>query len=160
MSIGGENMSFLDANICISLPFIITGVVLLFVYFRNFRKVRASQAWSAVGGTVVESWVRREESADSEGGVSYSYYPEIRYQYKVMGNEYQGDKIYFGGKTGGLRSMAERKIAKYPTGANVMIYYQPDNPTNAVLERSVSWVLLVFGIIFVLAGIFIYAFLG
>lgn len=153
-------MSFLDSNILFPLICIITGVGLLFIYFRNLTKVRASQAWSAVGGTVVESWVRREESADGEGGVSYSYYPEIRYQYKVMGNEYQGDKITFGGKTGGLRSMAERKIAKYPTGANVTIYYQSDNPTNAVLERSVSWVLLVFGIIFVLAGILIYAYLG
>lgn len=153
-------MSNLPSNIFIPLIFIIIGVVLLFIYFRSLAKVRSSQAWPAVQGTVVESWVRESESTDSEGSVSYSYYPEIRYQYQVMGNEYQGDKISFGPKVGGIRSRAEKAIAKYPTGANVMIYYQPDNPINAVLERSVSKVLLVLGIIFFLVGIFIYVLWG
>jgi hypothetical protein len=153
-------MSFLNANNLGVLICIIIGVVFLLIYFRQLTKVRASQGWSEVEGTVLESWVRREESDDDEGGVSYSYYPEIRYQYKVMGNEYQGEKIAFGGKTGGLRSWANRKVAKYPTGSNVTIFYQPDNPTNAVLERRVSMVLLVFGIIFVLIGVFIYVFPG
>ena len=153
-------MSFCNANILGTLICIFVGVAFLLIYFRNLAKVRASQDWLQVEGRVLESWVRREESNDGEGGVSISYFPEIRYQYKVMGNEYQGENIAFGGKAGGLRSWANRKVAKYPTGSNVMIYYQPDNPTNAVLERSVSIVLLVFGIIFVLIGVFIYVFSG
>ena len=153
-------MSILSSNILIPLIFIIIGVVLLIPYFRSLAKMRASQAWSTVQGTVVESRVGRSASTDSEGEVSYSYYPEIRYQYQVMGNEYQGDKISFSPKISSIRSWAERVIAKYPTGANVTIYYQPDNPSNAVLERSVSRVMLVLGIIFVLIGIFIYVLWG
>jgi hypothetical protein len=149
-------MSGLSPGILFPLFFVILGLVLLFIFFRNLAKVRASQGWPAVQGTVIESWVRRSQSTDSDGSVSHSYYPEIRYLYQVMGSEYQGDKIAFGPKTGGSRSRAEKAIAKYPAGANVMVYYQPDKPAKAVLERTISKVSLVMGIAFVLAGIFTY----
>jgi len=149
-------MSVLTPTILIPLIFIIIGLVLFFIYFRNLAKVRASQAWPAVQGTVIASWVRRKQSTDDDGSVSSSYYPEIQYQYQVLGMAYQGDKIAFGPKSGGNRTKAERAIAKYPNGANVKVYYQPDKPENAVLERSITKGLLVSGILMILVGIFIY----
>jgi len=149
-------MPELTPNILFPLIFIGIGLLLIFIYFRNLAKVRASQAWPAVQGTVIESWVRRTESTDDDGSVSYSYYPEIQYQYQVMGSQYQGDKITFGLKSGGNRTKAEKAIAKYPTGANVTIYYQPDKPENAVLERSITKGLLFSGILLILLGIFMY----
>jgi hypothetical protein len=149
-------MSVLSANILIPMIFMIIGLVLLFIYFRNLVKVRASQAWPTIQGIVIQSWVRKSSSTDDDGSVSYSYYPEVHYQYQVMGTEYQGNQIAFGPKVGGNRSRAEKKIAKYPVGSSLTVYYQPDNPDIAVLERSLSNLLLVMGIIFFLAGIFIY----
>ena len=148
-------MPVLSPNIFVPMIFVIIGLVMLFIYFRNLAKVRASQAWPTAQGTVLQSWVRKSRSTDSDGGDSYSYHPEIHYQYQIMGIEYQGNKIAFGPKIGG-RSQAEKMIEKYPTGANVTVYYQPDNPAKAVLERSISKVSLVMGIVFVLAGFFIY----
>jgi hypothetical protein len=153
-------MAGLSANILIPLIFVVIGLVLLYIYFRSLAQVRASEGWSAVQGTVVESWVRRSDTTDNDGSVSSSYYPEVRYKYQVMGNEFQGEKITFGPKGGGNHYAAEKVIAKYPSGANVMVYYQPDKPNNAVLERSVSRMLLVFGIILVAAGIFIFVLWG
>ena len=149
-------MSVLTPNILIPLFFIIIGLILFFIYFRNLAKVRASQAWPAVQGTVAASWVRRKQSTDDDGSISESYYPEIQYQYQIMGNEYQGDKITFGPKSGGNRTRAEKAIAKYPTGANVTVYYQPDKPETAVLERSITKGLLFSGILMILLGIFLY----
>ena len=149
-------MSVLTPIILIPLIFVIIGLMLLFIYFRNLAKVRASQAWSAVQGTVIEARVSRRQSTDDDGSVSYTYYPEIQYHYQIMGMEYEGDKITFGPKSGGTRSKAEKIIAKYPTRANVTIYHQPDKPENAVLERSITKGLLVTGAFFILAGIFIY----
>jgi len=149
-------MSALSANVLIPTIFVIIGLVLLFIYFRNLSKVRASQAWPTAQRTVIQSWVRKSSSTDDDGSVSYSYYPEIRYQYHVMGTEYQGNKISFGPKVGGNRSRAEKMIEKYSTGAGVTVYYQPDNPANAILERSLSKISLVMGMVFFLAGIFIY----
>lgn len=150
-------MSALSANILIPMIFVIIGSVLLFIYFRNLAKVRAAQAWPTAQGTVLQSWVRKSSSTDDDGSVSYSYYPEIHYQYQVMGTEYQGNKIAFGPKVGGNRSRAEKRIEEYPAGASLTVFYQPDNPANAIIERSLSKISLVMGIVFFLAGIFIYA---
>ncbi len=148
-------MPVLSPNTLIPMIFVIIGLVLLFIYFRNLVKVRASQAWPTAQGTVLQSWVRKSRSTDSDGGDSYSYHPEVHYQYQIMGREYQGNNIAFGPQVGG-HSRAEKTIEKYPTGANVTVYYQPDNPDNAILERSISKVLLIMGLVFILAGIFIY----
>jgi hypothetical protein len=150
-------MPALSPNILFPIIFVVIGLVLLFIYFLNLAKVRASQAWPTAQGTVLQSWVRKSSSTDDDGGTSYSYHPEIHYQYQVMGKEYQGNKIAFGPKVGGNRSRAEKMMEKYPTGANVSVYYQPDNPANAVLERSISKISLVMGVVFILAGVFIYA---
>lgn len=149
-------MSVLTPNILFPLIFVIIGLIMFFIYFRNLAKVRASQAWPAVQGTVAASWVRRKQSTDDDGSISESYYPEIQYIYQVMGMEYQGDKITFGPKSGGNRTKAEKAIAKYPTGANVTVFYQPDKPETAVLERSITKGLLFSGTLLVLTGIFIY----
>ena len=149
-------MPALTANILIPAIFVVIGLVLLFIYFRNLAQVRASQNWSTTQGTVIQSWVRRSKSTDSDGSTSSSYHPEIHYLYQILGKEYQGNKIAFGPRVGGNRSRAEKMVEKYPTGATVTIYYHPNKPTNAVLERSISKILLVMGIIFALAGFFIY----
>lgn len=149
-------MPELTANQVIPLIFIIIGVVLIFIYFRNRMLVQASQGWPAVQGEVVESWVSRRDSTDSDGDVSSRYYPEIRYRYQVMGHEHLGEKITFGPRYGGARSKAEKVAARYPAGTNVMVYYQPDRPDNAVLERSVPRMLLIYGVIFILVGIFFF----
>lgn len=149
-------MPALTPNILIPMIFMVIGIVLLFIYFRNLAKVRASQTWSTAQGTVIQSWVRKSNSTDSDGSVSSSYHPEIHYSYQIMGVDYQGNKIAFGPKVGGNRSGAEKMVEKYPTGANVTVYYQPDKPANAVLERSISKISLVMGIVFILAGFLIY----
>jgi len=153
-------MSVLSPNILVPMIFFIIGLVMIYIYFRNLVKVRASQAWPNIQGTVLQSWVRQSSSIDDDGSVSYRYHPEIHYQYQIMGTEYQGNKIAFGPKVSGNRSRAEKMIEKYPTGANVTVYYRPDKPANAVLERSISKVSLVLGLILLLAGILIYVLWG
>jgi hypothetical protein len=149
-------MPALSANILVLLILGIIGLVLLILYFRSLAQLREAEGWPAIQGTVVESWVRRSETTDSDGSTTYHYYPEIHYRYQLIGSEYQGNRISFGLKRGLNRPAAEKVVAKYPVGANVMIYYQPDKPDNAILERSVSRAPLVMGIGFILAGIFFY----
>ncbi len=140
----------------ISLIFVGVGLFLLFIYFRNLIRVRASEGWPASQGIVVASWIRESHSTDDDGSTSTSYYPEVNYTYSVMGTEYQSDKITFGLKTGGSRGKALKVIAKYVEGNPVTVYYDPDNPQLAVLERSVSKILPVYGIIMIAIGVFIF----
>ena len=143
-------------NIIIPLIFVGVGLLLLFIYFRNLIRVRASESWPASQGTIVASWVRESHSRDDDGSTSTSYYPEVAYTYSVMGTEYQNDKISFGLKTGGSHRKAFKIVSKYMNSSPVIVYYDPNNPQMSVLERSISKLLLVYGVIMAAIGIFIY----
>jgi hypothetical protein len=149
-------MPWFTATNLIPLFFVILGLVVLYIYFRNMARVRASEGWPASQGTILESWVREETSTDSDGSSSSHYYPEVRYGYQVMGSEYQGDKIAFGPKTGGARGKAMKVLSKYPKGGTVTVFYDPEKPSVAVLERNISKAFLVYGVILIAMGIFFY----
>ena len=64
-----------------------------------------------------------------------------------MGQMLEGRKIMPGPETGG--SFAHKVVERYPAGAQVMVYYDPNKPSDAVLERGMPgyikwlWVALV-----------------
>ena len=136
---------------CFVLIFGIIGVVMLVKYFHDKKKAEESQNWSSAPGRITESYVRREESTDSEGYMTTSYYPEVRYNYEFLGSEYTGDKIAFGGKVGGNQKKAQANLVQHPVGKNVIIYYDPNNPEDAILERKMSGKsMLIIGVVFTL----------
>ena len=48
---------------------------------------------------------------------------------------------------------AKRAVAKYPIGALVMVYFNPDKPTDAMLETgNASLAFLLFGLAFFLGS--------
>jgi len=156
---------------CFVLIFGIIGGVMLFKYFQDRKKAEASQSWSSASGRITESYVRRADSVDSEGYSQTHYYPEVRYEYDLLGATFTGDKIAFGGNTGyGSPKKAQETSIKYPVGAGVTVYYDPNNREDAVLERRVGGkVFLIVGIVFSLValcslciggGIALYIFMG
>lgn len=138
---------------CIFLIFGIIGTVMLIKYFRDKKKAEESQNWSSTPGIITESYVRKEENRDSDGYPTTSYYPEVRYAYEFLGTKYTGDKIAFGESVGGSLKKAQDALAQYPVGKNMAVYYDPNNPEDAVLERRVSGkMMLIIGIIFLLVS--------
>lgn len=122
--------------------FVILNVVFLAIIFFTQRKMNAVQSWASTMGTVLASYLERRRSGDS-GSVNY---PVVQYSYQVGGQAYQGAKIAPGMTVGGTG--AGRVIAKYPEGAQVMVFYDPNNPSDAVLEKKahaqwLMWLLLV-----------------
>jgi len=140
---------------CFVLIFGIIGAVMLVKYFRDKKKAEESQSWSSASGRITESFVRSEESWDSDGYTTTSYYPEVRYTYEFLGTEYIGHQIAFGGSVGNSNyKKAEEILAQYPVGKNVVIYYDPNNPGDAVLERRIGGkIMLIIGVIFSLVAL-------
>ncbi len=138
---------------CFVTIFLGVGIFMLVKHFQGKKKSEESQAWSATTGQVTQSYVRESQSYDSEGYLTTSYYPEVRYTYQVMGAAYSGDKISFGGSVGGSRKKAQEAIAQYPAGKTVPVYYDPNNPEDAVIERKMgNKGFLIAGIVFTLIG--------
>jgi len=128
---------------------IILNAIFLIVIFYTRRKVAQVKSWSSTVGTVTLSTIDAHKS-DGRNSIQY---PIVRYSYQVMGREYEANKIMPGPEVGG--SGAQKVIDCYPVGAQVMVYYDPSNPSDAVLETKApaQWAMwLVMVIINVMLG--------
>ncbi len=121
-------------------------------------RAAASRNWPSVMGRVVATQVRVEVLPMESTGDAYSrYYPEVEYEYTVDGHTYRSKRIRFGGLPfvySTDRGEIEAWLAEYPVGKKVQVYYNPQHPSEAVLEPGASpaaLILLVVGGISLLA---------
>jgi hypothetical protein len=138
------------------LGFAAAGVFLIYQTIRSRQKAEASQDWPATAGQITEARVSRHTSTDSDGDTSEHYSPIVRFRYQVASQEYEGSKIAFGFQQSfGSHAKAQSALARFPVGAQVSVYYDPSNPSDAVLERKAgsSTVSLVLGIIFLVVSL-------
>jgi hypothetical protein len=136
------------------------GGILLIVYSeKSKRKANSSQFWPNINGTITVSEVRQSSSTDDDGNTSYAYYPHVEYNYTLAGQSFTGKQIAFGGVQGfNSPGNAQAAISKYPINAPVWIFYNPQNPAEAVLERTLSGagkVAKIIGIILVVLSVLI-----
>lgn len=131
--------------------FIVTALIgagLLLFGLLQRRKVRASQSWTKTTGKVYESTVQSEFSPGSgDEPDSWAYYPQVRYQYWTGSEWLCGDRIRFDRHGYGAPAKAQAELTRYPVGAQLEVYFDPANPSQAVLLRSSStgWVLTALG---------------
>jgi hypothetical protein len=125
----------------IAFVLLILNVVFLVIIFFIRRKMVVVSQWPSTMGTVLMSTI--EQRSSSEGG--YTDYPVVQYSYQIGGQPYQSYKLAPGPDVGGTG--AGKVVARYPTGAQVMVFYNPQNPSDAVLERKapaqwIMWLIL------------------
>jgi hypothetical protein len=108
----------------------------LFLYLRARRKAAAAEAWPAVPGKVLSCEVKVAEGAGGDGGRTVFYVPLLTYSYNVGGLSLEGKRIGFGKTAHGSRAKAEADLAPYPVGSTPLVRYNPDRPSECVLETS------------------------
>ena len=130
----------LVVGIIVFVLFILNAIFLAVLFFMRRKMSEVSQCPSTMG-SVVTSSIDRRSSSDG-----YTDYPVVHYSYEVGGQSYQSTKLAPGPEVGGTG--ARKVVAKYPAGVQVMVFYNPQNPSEAVVERKASaqwliWLLLV-----------------
>lgn len=128
---------------------LIFDVVFLGIILFIRRKVAQASNWPYTMGTVTFSTI--EMRRGSKGGSTA--YPVVHYSYQALGLPYQGHKVTPGPEVGGTG--ARNVVARYPAGAQVMVYYNPDNPSEALLERGMPGFIKWFWIILVILDLFL-----
>ncbi len=118
-----------------AIPILILGGIGYFLYKRNQQSTafrQSAQTWPSTTGTILMSSVQSKHT-----GRSNSIYPVIVYAYAVNGQSYQSQTVKAGDKFLTVRVMGEAQatVNRYPIGAIVTVYYNPSNPSEAVLER-------------------------
>lgn len=120
---------------------LILNVVFLGIIFFIRRRMAVVSQWPSTMGTVIASYL--ESRSSGEGGSTN--YPVVQYSYQVGGQAFHSAKLAPGPEVGGTG--AGKIVDRYPMGAQVMVFYDPKNPSDAVLERKapamwLMWLLL------------------
>jgi hypothetical protein len=132
--------------------------VLIFAAVLTMR-ARSARGWTKVGGTIVASRTRQFENlAPSDTNRTTTHYEaRVVYAYTVGRHTYHGDRVTMGGAwSSSLRSFAERRAARYPVDQPVVVYVDPSNPAEAVLEPRAegAWALWAAAVLLLLTALF------
>lgn len=98
----------------------------------EISRIVESQSWKKTTGRVV--------SSTSVPGTlaSFTTYPEVAYTYAVNQREYNSQNLHGGSEYRLTRAGAAAEAARYPVGAEVEVYYDPEAPSDAILDRGLN----------------------
>lgn len=129
--------------------FVVFGLVIMGSGFYGLSRASESESWPSVEGVVISSEVVTHRHNDGDR----SYSPEILYDYVVNGETLSGNWIKHGND---FSSEARRYVNKYRAGKTVKVYYNVEDPSEAVLEPGVdfsTWTFPLLGAFIALLGI-------
>ena len=138
-------------TIVVCLIFIGIGLFLFIRGLALYRRAKESSHWLYVKGQVAATELDRK--SDGEGG--WEYYPMITYTYSIDGQQYESQRIIFGGPVGTSKFLAEEELSRYWPGKKVNVYYDPEDPAQTVLAPGgtrVVWRWLIGGAGFAALG--------
>jgi hypothetical protein len=152
------------AGIVAGIIFIVSGFIINSIAGGMIDEAKASESWPVVPGTVTVSEIISTQAENSEGKLETVYYPNVAAQYTFEGREYTTSSIDMAGhSTTNIRSSVKKKVAAYPVGAVVNVYYDPENPEYGILEPGLPiifrilsllpWLAIGVGILVVFRGL-------
>jgi hypothetical protein len=102
--------------------------LLLFILgFLDFIKTRRLRKWPTASGIIIKSEISRRHDG---------YFQTVmRYRFQAQGQIFESDKFFHDQKVMSYGSgTAQEKIAPYPVGKVIEVYYQPQNPAHSLVE--------------------------
>jgi hypothetical protein len=119
------------------LVFLVVGILLIVGNVRARKRAGESQTWPSTTGRILLSEVRTSQTRDDDGNLQApSFYPYVEYDYILNGQAYKSHKLSFGShEMFNNQAAAVAKLAPYTVGADVTLFYNPQNPGDSVLER-------------------------
>jgi hypothetical protein len=123
--------------------FIAGAAVAWFAGIHPLLSILAAKSWEAVPCTVLSS---RVQSHSSDDGSTYSI--DILYGYEFKGHEYKSSRYDFvTGSSSGHQAKAD-VVRQYPAGKKTSCFVNPNDPTEAVLNRGFRMAILGWGLLF------------
>jgi hypothetical protein len=118
------------ALFAMAVPSMIAGAI---VY--KMRDVRRAARWPSAQARIVRSRLRAVHRQKADEATTVRNVPDIEYVFSVGGVEYRGNRIGIG-DIAADSPQAEAALERYQVGRTGPVFYNPDNPKQAVLERD------------------------
>jgi hypothetical protein len=153
---GGRNSTSSKGPIFFFAIFMAIGLIAVAVGIMLYTDAQEVKEWSQTTGTISYTNIRSEwQSGSHDSPGHYVYYPVVEYYYTVDGQTYYCSTI--SKMTSGSSDVgyAQNFINRNSLGSQVTVYYNPDNPSEAVLQMNSDFELVVpllLGVIFTLIG--------
>ena len=115
------------------------GLILIAATVKTWQ-AREARSWPQTSGKVVSSVAEvrdvRVSDDDREDGyrLEQHNFANVVYEYSMDGRKVSCNRISIGEDPGDFQVAA--RLAKYPAGSVVTVYYNPGHPEQAVLERD------------------------
>ena len=116
-------------------------VIIIGFLISDIPRMIVSQGWPTTGGTILSNRFSGVTIKEYDGDVYTTSGVYIRYEYSVDGISYESLSINSIDTPFYPSSYANR----YPVGKNIIVYYNPNNPAEAVLEPGFVDILKAFG---------------
>ena len=125
--------------------FLAVGLLFEGLMVRDFAHAARSRSWPETPCEIVSSRVE-------QSGHYYTF--EVEYRYRAGGRERTSRQDGLKKNTSSDYSEVQRRMLRYPAGAQAICYVNPESPNEAVLERASLWsgFGLLFPLIFVAIG--------
>jgi hypothetical protein len=111
--------------------FLLVGLGVSLFFVTPALKVLEARSWPAVPCTILSSEVGSHQGEDST-----TYSVDVSYAYTVQGREHKSDRYRFLGGSSGGRQAKERIVRRLPPLTRTVCYVNPDDPSDAVLNRD------------------------
>lgn len=118
--------------------FLVGAVGSYFILWKPLSRLFASRGWTETRCDVLSS--RVEEVSGSDGS---TYKVDIRYTWTAGGSTHLGSRYDFMGGSSSGTAGKQRIVDRYPPGARVTCWVDPNDPNEAVLYRGLSPVYLI-----------------
>lgn len=106
--------------------------------YHQYRRAVIASRWPTVPGRVTSAELL-------EGPVlgrvrrTTSHRAAVSYVYEVAGKQWTSSRVFFGDEAFIAGRGPERRADRYETGGAVQVYYNPEDPSQAVLEPRAAW---------------------
>ncbi len=109
--------------------------IILVIVVSKLWEARRAAAWPQTAGRIVKSTIEARRHRSAGEATAVTNVPVVEYEFAVAGTTYRGTRIGIGEDSGGANT--DTTLARYPVAATVMVYYDPADPTDCVLERDI-----------------------
>ncbi|MGL1957151.1 MAG: DUF3592 domain-containing protein [Colwellia sp.] len=132
------------------------GIGIALVGIQSLIKAKESVNWPTAEGVVVSSSVYDSKDRNDNSSKSV-YHAVVIYEFTVHNLQYSSNVVAFGDYGSADSSYANDIVERYPTGENVTVYYQDNDPEECLLEPGLtaqSFFILGFGLVFLIVGFY------
>jgi hypothetical protein len=132
--------------LAVALPLGTAAAALVRQAWHGQARANDARGWPSTPGRVISSGVRevqvRQRVRTSVGRyrIVTRYAPAMVYTYVVNGAQYRGERLRMGeGFVSSDTHAAERASARYPIDSQVIVFYNPADPSDSTLDTRSGW---------------------